>query len=107
MNLPSPILAYFVADRRNDGAALIDAFAPNAVVKDEGQPHTGRKAIDAWWRATKAKYRHVVEPLETRNKADVIEVLTKVTGQFPGSPATLTFAFRVESGQITGLEIAA
>lgn len=107
MTLPTPILAYFVADRRNDGAALVDAFAPDAVVRDEGQSHVGREAIHAWWRAAKARYRHVVEPLEAGEKGDVVEVLGKVTGQFPGSPAMMTFAFRVKSDRIAGLEITA
>ena len=58
MNLPSPIQAYFDADKSNDGEALIRAFAPDAVVKDEGRSHAGRQAIAAWWRETKAKYQH-------------------------------------------------
>ena len=107
MNLPSPIQAYFDADKRNDGEALVHAFAPDAVVKDEGQSYAGREAIDAWWREVKAKYQHVLEPLDVAEKDDVTRVRTKVTGQFPGSPVTLTFAFRLKGNQITGLEIGA
>ena len=54
MNLPSPIRAYFDADKRNDGEALVQAFAPDAVVGDEGHSHAGRHAIGAWWRDAKA-----------------------------------------------------
>ncbi len=36
---------------------------------------------------------------------DTANLLAKVTGQFPGSPATMTFAFRIEGNRITGLEI--
>jgi SnoaL-like domain len=107
MNLPSPIQAYFDADSCNDGAALIRAFAPDAVVNDEGQSHAGRHAIEAWWREVKAKYQHVIVPLEVVEKDDVTQVRARVSGQFPGSPATLTFAFRLKSEQITGLEIGA
>jgi len=105
MNLPSPIQAYFGADKSNDGEALIRAFAPEAVVNDEGRSHTGRRAIDAWWRDVKAKYQHVAEPLEVVEEHDVTKVRARVTGQFPGSPVTLTFAFQLEGSQITGLEI--
>jgi hypothetical protein len=107
MNPPSPIQAYFDADSRGDGAALINAFVADAVVRDEGQSHAGRQAIHAWWHATKAKYQHTVEPLETSQTDDVTKVFARVTGQFPGSPATMIFAFRVKGDQITSLEITA
>ena len=107
MNLPSPIQAYFDADERNDGEALIHVFASDAVVNDEGRSYAGRQAIDAWWREVKAKYQHVIEPLEVAEREDVTKVRAKVTGDFPGSPATLTFAFRLKGDQITRLEIGA
>jgi ketosteroid isomerase-like protein len=107
MNLPSAIQAYFDADNRNDGAALIRAFAPDAVVNDEGQSYAGRHAIEAWWREVKAKYQHVIVPLEVAEKDDVTQVRARLSGQFPGSPVTLTFAFRLDREQITGLEIGA
>ena len=105
MNLPSPIQAYFEADQHHDVEAFIGAFAPDAVVIDEGRTYTGRQAIDAWWRRAKAQFEYVVEPIEIDEKGGVTEVRGKVTGQFPGSPATLTFAFRLEHDQISWLEI--
>ena len=107
MNLPFPIQTYFDADRRNGGDALIHAFAADAVVRDEGQSHAGHQAIDAWWRDGKIRYQHVIEPLEVTGNGDFGKVCARVTGQFPGSPAMLTFAFRLEGDQITGLEIGA
>lgn len=107
MTLPSPIQAYFDADSRGDGEALVQAFAPDAVVDDEGRSHAGREAIGAWWRAAKARYRHVIEPLGMTGKGDVAEIRAQVAGDFPGSPAKLTFAFRLEGDRITGLEIGA
>jgi hypothetical protein len=107
MNLPSAIQAYFAADNRNDGAALIRAFAPDAVVHDEGQSHAGPYAIEAWWRKVKARYQHVIVPLEGVEKDGVTRVRARVSGRFPGSPVTLTFAFRLDREQITGLEIGA
>ena len=107
MNLPSPIQAYFDADRRSDAEALIEAFTPDAVVVDEGQSHAGRQAIGAWWRETKAKYQAVIEPLGPGAQSEATTVRAKVSGNFPGSPVTLTFAFRLESGRIASLEIGA
>lgn len=105
MTLPSPVLAYIDADGRNDGEALFDAFAPGAAVRDEGRTHVGREAIGTWWRAAKAKYHHLIEPLESTEDGQITRVLMNVTGQFPGSPARLVFAFRIEGSRIAGLEI--
>lgn len=107
MHLPSPIQAYFDAERTHDGEALSRVFAPGAVVNDEGRSHAGHDAIEAWRRETKAKYQHVVEPLEAGQTDDVTKVLARVTGQFPGSPAIVTFAFRLKGDQIAELEIGA
>jgi ketosteroid isomerase-like protein len=107
MNLPFPIQTYFDADRRSDGDALIHAFSPDAVVKDEGQSHAGRQAIDAWWRSGKTRYRHVIEPLEAAGQGDVRSVRARVTGQFPGSTVMLTFTFGLKGDRIARLEIGA
>jgi ketosteroid isomerase-like protein len=107
MNLPFPIQTYFDADRGGDGVALIHTFSPNAVVRDEGRSHAGHQAIDAWWRDVKTRYRHVIEPLEVAESGDFARVRARVTGQFPGSPTMLTFAFRLEGEQIKSLEIGA
>ena len=107
MNLPSPIRSYFDADRSKDGAALIHAFAPDAVVQDEGQSFAGREAIGAWWRESKTKYQTTIEPRDVSEQDGITKVRALVSGKFEGSPATLTFAFRLEGDQITGLEIGA
>lgn len=107
MELPAPIQAYFDADKAAGNAAPTGAFAPDAVVKDEGRTHVGRAAIDAWWRAAKAQYRHTAEPCELLMEQDLTVVRARVTGRFPGSPALLTFAFLLADGQIAGLKIGA
>jgi len=101
MKLHSSIRAYFDAE----GAPPLAAFTPDAVVADDGHRHTGHAAIDAWWRDVTAKYQAVAEPLEVNTRGDVHEVRAKVTGQFSGSPITLTFAFRMEEDRIAALEI--
>ena len=52
-----------------------------------------------------AKYQAVAEPLEVNTKDDAHQVRAKVTGQFPGSPITLTFAFQMKNDGIATLEI--
>lgn len=107
MTLPAPIQAYLDADGRGDAEALIQAFAPDATVRDEGHTHAGHAAIGTWWRAAKARYRHVIAPLGMAEKDGVAEIRAEVTGDFPGSPVTLTFAFRLQGDRIAGLEIGA
>ena len=107
MKLPAPVQAYFDADEAAGDAAPTDAFAPDAVVRDEGRTHAGRDAIAAWWRAAKAQYRHRAEPREIQEERGLAIVRARVTGRFPGSPALLTFAFRLEGGRIAALEIGA
>lgn len=107
MKMPAPVQAYFDADRSADGACPAGAFAPDAVVRDEGRSHTGREAIVAWWRAAKAEYRHRSEPCEILEEGATTTILARVTGRFPGSPALLTFAFRLDDGRIGALEIGA
>jgi hypothetical protein len=107
MKLPLPIEAYYDADRNGDGEALVRAFARDAVVEDEGRSHAGRQAIGEWWRATKEKYQTVMEPLETSVEGEVTTVIARVTGRFPGSPAMIRFAFRLDGDRITKLSITA
>ena len=107
MQLPTPIRAYFHADQDPAGAAPIRAFAPDAVVRDEGETHVGREAIAAWWGAAKAAFRHASEPLDASGDGDRVVVRAEVTGRFPGSPAVLAFAFQLRNGEIAALEIRA
>ncbi len=107
MNLPAPVKAFFDADKGPPDTAPLDAFASDAVVEDEGRTHAGPEAIGAWWRAAKAQYRHRAEPCEIREAQDRTVIRARVTGQFPGSPALLTFAFRLVDGRIAALRIGA
>ncbi|MCK5932693.1 MAG: nuclear transport factor 2 family protein [Fulvimarina manganoxydans] len=105
MKLSPPLHAYFDADQRGNAEALLQAFNPGAVVRDEGKTHEGRPAIEAWWRAAKEEYQHVAEPLDCTEEAGRYHVRATVTGNFPGSPAVLTFAFQIEDERIEDLEI--
>lgn len=105
MTLPPPIKTYFDAEARNDADALMPAFAADAQVRDEGATHTGPDAIRDWWTAAKAKYQHQAEPLEASQDGDTVTVRARVSGQFPNSPATLTFAFTLSGDRIACLEI--
>ena len=107
MRLPSPIQTYFEADKRVAGPAPTGAFAIDAVVKDEGKMHVGQKAIAAWWRAAKAQYRNTADPRQISESDGRITVHAEVSGDFPGSPAMLSFIFTLKEDAIATLEIGA
>lgn len=110
MNLRAPIQTYFTAEASQDeapqdGAALAAAFAEDAEVQDEGATHIGPEAIRLWWLAAKAKYRHRAEPLEQIEAGGKTIVRARVSGDFPGSPAVLTFTFGLAGDRIRDLRI--
>lgn len=107
MDLHPAIEAYFDADRRGVSDLLTGAFALDATVLDEGHTYVGREAIGDWWAKTKAQYQTVLQPLEATEVAGATVVRARVTGNFSGSPAMLTFAFRVKEDRIQTLEIGA
>src|SRR5689334_8548402 len=104
LNLPEPIAAYFDADQRG-GEAVVRCFTNQAVVKDEGQTHAGLEAIKAWKTAASARYAYASKPLAVEQKDGRYIVTSRLTGNFPGSPVDVRFAFRLERGKIASLEI--
>lgn len=104
LNLPEPIAAYFGADMRG-GDAIALCFTKDAVVKDEGQTHTGVASIKAWKTAASAKYSYTSVPFAVEHTDGRYVVSSRLTGNFPGSPIDLRFLFRLERGKITSLEI--
>ena len=104
LSLPEPIEAYFEADRR-DGQAVARCFTADGTVLDEGRTHAGPAAIEAWKTAASAQFSYIAEPfaLESRDRKYI--VTSRVTGDFPGSPVDLQYAFTLERGKIASLEI--
>ena len=104
LDLPEPIAAYFDADKR-DGEAVARCFTNQAVVKDEGQTHSGHTAIKAWKTAASAKYSYTSEPFAVEQRDGRYIVRSRLTGNFPGSPVDFRFVFNLERGKIASLEI--
>jgi len=74
-------------------------------VKDEGRTHSGPEAITAWKAAASAKYSYVALPFAVERCAGRFIVTVRLTGNFPGSPVDLRYAFRLGRGRIASLEI--
>jgi limonene-1,2-epoxide hydrolase len=105
LELPQPIAAYVAADNAGDDAALAACFAADAVVRDEGRTIRGVDAILAWKAESKRKYQYTVEPLAVAEAEGGAVLTGRVSGQFPGSPVELRYAFGLQDGRIASLEI--
>ena len=107
MKLSKPIQAYFDAERSDDADRVARAFTADGRVYDEGHTHIGHADIAVWWRASKDQYQQSTQPFEAETAGDVTKVRAIVSGNFPGSPATLTFSFRLNGDRIARLEVSA
>ena len=104
--LPDNLIRYFAAQNRHDAEGMTACFEPEAEVRDEGHTYVGHDAIREWKRQTIAKYAIRIEPLEAQSNGDSLTVIARVTGNFPGSPANLTYDFVLGGdGLIQRLEI--
>lgn len=105
LQLPAHVAAYFLATNRHDIDSMLLPFAPGAIVQDEGEEHVGHIAIRAWMVETTQRYRVAVEPRECRESSGRTTVAGLVSGNFPGSPATLRYGFTLSPDGIHRLEI--
>jgi len=103
--LPDVLNRYFSAQNRQDIEAQVACFAPDATVHDEGRDIVGTDAIHAWKTETTRKYSVSVQPLECRAGDGKTIVIAKVSGNFPGSPANLTYRFGLGGRGIQSLDI--
>ncbi|WP_445501523.1 nuclear transport factor 2 family protein [Microvirga sp. G4-2] len=104
--LPPPLAAYYEAKNQHEINGMLAPFADDAVVTDEGQEHHGRAAIRSWMEHTTRKYRVTVDVKQVETVDDRLVVSGLVSGDFPGSPAMLRYAFTLSGSKIARLEIA-
>lgn len=104
ITLPEPIAAYFAADR-HDADTVAACFSEDATVLDEGKTWIGREAIRQWKANASTRFRYTVEPFAVAKDNGRVIVTGHVSGDFPGSPVDLRYAFTTEGDLIAGLEI--
>jgi hypothetical protein len=102
IQLPDSIATFFEVSNGADVARLSQCFAQDASVRDEGQTHQGYGAIKSWLQATQRQYEYRVEPVTVQQN---INVIAKITGNFPGSPIQLEYVFQLVDDKIKSLEI--
>ena len=105
IQLPPPIALYVQLENAGDTVTLSACFAPNAMVRDADHTYEGLAAITAWKAETTHKYHQTITPLAVIQQQDQTILKASLTGNFPGSPVTLSFDFVVEAGKILSLEM--
>jgi len=105
IELPGRIAAYFAADRSKDAEAVVRCFAEDAKVTDEGHTYVGIDAIRRWKTEASAKYTYTVEPFAIAVDGDRTVVTAHLSGDFPGSPIDLRYAFKLVGDPIASMEI--
>jgi SnoaL-like domain len=105
LNLPGAVRRYLAAANRHDADAVAACFTADASVRDENRLHVGQEAIRAWLAEVSRKYRPILTVVGASGIKNDVQLAVAICGQFPGSPVTLDFEFRLRGGQIAGLSI--
>jgi hypothetical protein len=105
--IPGVINAYFELENRRDHEALLALFADDATVTDEGQTRHGREEIRDWRNGSPTRYSYTIELAGVQALTpDRYLAQGRLTGDFPGGTADLSWEFTIDHGRITRLVIA-
>ena len=104
-DLPPSLKSNIDAVNRHDVDAMLLAVSKTATVRDEGKTYAGHADIRAWKEETTRKYRVTVEVSDVARTGDTFKIAMLVSGNFPGSPATLHYVFTLGGDLIVGLEV--
>lgn len=97
---------YFTASNARDADGIAKCFTPDAVVIDEGKERKGIAEILEWKAWAEKKFQPIYDVLDAAEVDGRTVVTCKISGTFPGSPVDLRFAFTLDNGKISRLEVA-
>jgi hypothetical protein len=61
--------------------------------------------IRRWKKSTTTQYDYTSEPIASEQKDGKIVVTSRLSGNFPGSPVELRYAFELDGDKMSSLEI--
>jgi hypothetical protein len=107
MHIPMPavIRDYFNAANHHDVNGVVDCFNADGEARDEGKVYHGHAAIRQWKEESGRKYSAHITPIDASTAGSDAVIKCAVSGNFPGSPVVLRFAFTLANGGIAALEI--
>ena len=104
--MPEVIRTYFEAHDAHDTEAALASFAPDAMVKDDGNEYRGTAAIHDWLARASVEFTY------TRTLIDATEldtgtwlVANHLEGNFPGGVVDLRYRFVIRNELIAELDI--
>lgn len=89
--LPDPLATYVAAKNAHDVDGQLACFAPDAVVRDEGEELHGTDEIRPWIERTTAAYDLTVVPMSIAENGPATVMTALVDGDFPGAPLQFTY----------------
>ncbi len=105
--LPTTIRAYLSAHAAGDVDAALRAFAPDAVVTDEGHTYRGTAEVLRFLRKAGSEFTYTTELIGAERADDRHWVaIQRLEGDFPGGVVDLRFRFVMADGSISELVIA-
>lgn len=105
LELPSPIAAYVGANAQLDVDGMLQPFAADAVVRDNGAVFKGHAEIRRLLEEAVVPVKAIFAPDAARQDDGQIVVEGPAHGDFPGSPIRFTYRFTLEGDAIKALEI--
>lgn len=106
LQMPEPLTRYFEHDALRDVEAIVAVFADDATVTDEGETRQGVAEIRAWQLGPASAYTYRTELRNTEQLGpDRYLVTGRITGNFPGGTADLTWDFTIAGNKISRLVI--
>jgi SnoaL-like protein len=107
LQMPEPLTRYFEHDALRDVEAIVAVFADDATVTDEGETRQGVAEIRAWQLGPASAYSYRTELRNTEQLGpDRYLVTGRLSGNFPGGTADLTWDFTIAENKISRLVIA-
>ncbi len=105
--MPEVVSRYFERDAQRDIEGILALFTEDATVTDERATHRGTDEIRAWLLGPASRYEYRTEIMGGEALGPDRYVVTgRLTGNFPGGTADLSWDFAVEGDLITRLVIA-
>ncbi len=103
--LPKPIALFVDANARLDVDGMLEPFAADAVLRDNGVRHEGLAELRILLEEAVVGVRAIFTPDTVRHENGEVVVEGPAHGDFPGSPIRFTYRFTLENDAIKSVEI--
>jgi limonene-1,2-epoxide hydrolase len=105
--LPAPIRRFLAAHEARDADTALRAFAPAAVVVDDGTTYRGTEEIHLFLTRAGAEFTYTTTPVAAERADDAHWVVTnRLQGDFPGGVVDLRYRFAMAGELVAELVIA-